>query len=119
MKAEIKYFHSPDIDNLESYKPEEKDNFCFLLQIMAGPEQVDGEESFDVIVCTPKWLMNNHNENEIIIGRHHLIVFKYDWMNIKSTIDNYIQNSIGNDWKECAIQLSRLGRWEFEDYKEQ
>lgn len=117
MKAEIKYYHSPDVENLEKYKPEKSDNFCFLLQVMAGPEGVDGEESFDITVCTPKWIMDN-NKGEIIIGRHFLITPEYNWNKIDKLIDNYVKKCDGNNWKECAEKLSRLGHWEFEDYRE-
>lgn len=117
MNAEIKFFHSTDVYNLELYQPKKEDDFCILLQVMAGPENKEGEESFDITVCTPNWLINNYNKDDIIIGRHHLIVFKYDWLIIKKTIMDYVNNCTGNDWYECALKLSRLGRWEFEDYK--
>ncbi len=78
MKAEIKYFHSPDIPDLGTYQPIECDNFVFLLQMFVGEKGKQGEESFDLIVCTPKWLVNNHHKEESVFGLYHLIVFEYD-----------------------------------------
>ncbi|MFZ0565135.1 MAG: Imm8 family immunity protein [Chlamydiales bacterium] len=69
MRAIIKGFHSPEINNLENFKPEIADNFCFLLQMMIGPENNLGEESFGFEVCTPKWLMSNYTKDEIILKK--------------------------------------------------
>ncbi len=55
MRAIIKSFHNPEIDDLQHFKPKISDNFCFLLQVMIGPENESGEETFDIEVCTPKW----------------------------------------------------------------
>jgi hypothetical protein len=56
MQAVIKSIHSPDIENLETFKPDNHDNFAFLLQLFIGPAELDGEESFDVEVCTPQYI---------------------------------------------------------------
>lgn len=53
---EIKYFHSPDADDLGRYEPPDPDKFALLVQIMVGPSGTEGEESFDVQVVTPGWL---------------------------------------------------------------
>ena len=117
MRARVKAFHSPDVQDLTAYQPQEKDNFCFLLQVMIGPADMEGEESFDIEVCTPKWLLNTHGIEEVIIGRHRLIVFEYNFKRIKETIISYCEACKGDDWKEIAQKLSRLGKWEFEDYQ--
>ena len=79
MNAELKRVHSPDIQNLESYMPENSETFGFLLQAMVGPEGEDGEESVDIEVCTPKWLEENYGQEDVVVGRHHLIVREYDY----------------------------------------
>ena len=117
MRAEIKRLHSPDIANLESYTPQVGDNFSFLLQIMAGPSGQEGEESFDVLICTPKWLEERFSKGQIIVGRHYLIVFEYNFNRIELFIKSYCEQCEGNNWQEVAAKLSRLGKWEFEDYR--
>ena len=69
MNAELKRLHSPDIFNLESYRPEDPQKFGFLLQIMVGPEGVEGEESFDVEVSTPMRLEENVSLDSVEVGR--------------------------------------------------
>jgi len=117
MNAELKRLHSPDVDDLKVYSPNESDNFAFLLQAMIGPAGSEGEESFDVFVCTPKWLSSNHDEADIILGRHHLIVFKFDYPSLTKYVARLAERCNGTSWHDVAHQLSRFGKWEFDDYR--
>lgn len=117
MKATIRSFFSTDISNLATYQPDEDDNFGFLLQLMVGPTEGKGEESFDVEVCTPNWLAHTYAKSDLVIGRHHLIVFSYDYERIRSFLTSYVEKCEGASWREVAMKVSRLGKWEFEDYR--
>jgi hypothetical protein len=117
MRAQLRRLHSPDIENLASYTPNRSDGFGFLLQVMAGPQGREGEESFDVFVCTPEWLKENRGASDVVVGRHHLIVFRYDYDRLKRFLEGYCYQCSGETWQEVAQQLGRLGKWEFEDYK--
>ena len=118
MKASIRRLHSPDVTDLVGYRPTDSDGFGFLLQVMIGPEGGEGEESFDVTVCSPNWLLARHNKEDVVIGRHHLIMFEYDYLRLKRTIEEFCKSCEGATWKELALKLGRLGKWEFEDYVE-
>jgi hypothetical protein len=87
-----------------------------LLQIIAGPADDEGEESFDVELCTPKWISNTYTENDLIVGRHMMIVLRYDFRLIEKNIRQLVSECEGNNWNEVANKLGRIGRWEFEDY---
>ena len=117
MKVAIRYLHSPDIYDLTTYVPFDRDNVGFLLQVMAGPETDEGCESFDVQVCTPKWLLNHCSKEEVIIGRHYLIMGEYDYSRLLARISAYCSRIEGSTWEELAEKLGRLGKWEFEDYE--
>ena len=118
MKAELKRVHSPDVQDLERYIPENPENFGFLLQAMIGPEGTEGEESFDIEVCTPKWLEEIYGPEDVVIGRHHLIVREYNYARLVGVIKKYLQQCSGEDWTQIGKKVSRLGKWEFEDYTE-
>jgi hypothetical protein len=116
MIPELKRLHSPDIYDLKSYRPPEEDKFAFLLQAMIGAKNEEGDESFDITVCTPRWIIETHDIDSIIIGRHYLIVLKYDYHQLLQFIERFLRTCSGKDWEEVASKVSRLGHWEFEDY---
>lgn len=111
----LKELHSPDID-LDSYCPDDAACFGFLVQAFFGPSDGAGSESFDILVSTPKWLEREWSEDEIISGRHRLIVKCYDLNAIRRFLSNYAQHCAGSNWREAARKLARLGAWEFEGY---
>jgi hypothetical protein len=118
MKAELKGFHSPDIYDLEKFCPEVVNNFCFLLQLLVGPKDEKGDETFDIVVCTPQWLIENNTNSAIIFGRHHLIVFEYNFKAICDKLTQVVNVIDGKNWDEIALKVGRIGMWEFEDYQE-
>ena len=123
MKVEIKSCYSPDIDDLKSHKPKQADSFCFLLTIFIGVEGEEGEDTLDFIVCTPKYLINEHEEEKesegVIFGKNYLIVFEYNFENILNQIKKLIDSIEEDTWGAIGQRLSRYGKWEFEDYKEE
>jgi hypothetical protein len=119
MHAIIKGIHSPDILDIdENYQPENKNNFGFLLQLLIGAREEEGYESFDIMVCSPGWLVENRYQDKIIMGRHYLIMFEYDYQRLLNWLNNYVARCTGDTWQQCVEKLSRLGKWEFEDYVE-
>lgn len=52
--ASIRSLHSPDIHDLPSWTPPDPRDVGLLLQILAGPADSPGEESFDLV--TLRWL---------------------------------------------------------------
>jgi hypothetical protein len=114
----LKRLHSPDVPELESYSPADPGCFSFLLQAMYGPDGSEGEESFDILVCTPRWLSAEIARRGIIDGRHHLIVNSFDLRQIRSLLEKRARACTSGTWHEAALKLSRLGHWEFEDYED-
>ncbi|MDR0990259.1 MAG: immunity 8 family protein [Propionibacteriaceae bacterium] len=117
MKAEIKYFYSPDVENLESWIPEATD-YRILLQIMVSSLGVDGEESFDLEICSLAWVEKLLRTQPVFDTRHTLIVQNFHWPSIESYIRDVIDHWEAPTWEELALLLGRLGKWEFEDYIE-
>jgi hypothetical protein len=115
MKAELKHLHSPDVD-FRTYMPDEEDLFCFFVQAMIGAAGSDASDSYGIIICTPRWFLDNCNEP--MWGRHFLIVPRYDFEKIRGAIVKYVDSCEGKDWQSIAERLSRIGHWEFEDYRE-
>ena len=63
-------------------------------------------------------MLKKYSEDDVILGRHKIIVFKYDWPRLKSYIEKYVaEHGSGENWDEIGTRLARFGHWEFEDYK--
>jgi hypothetical protein len=117
MKAEIRRFHSPDVWDLPSHRAGDPEWFGFLLQVMVGIEGGVGEESFDIVVCSPKWFADQLHEGDVRSGRHHLFMRRFDWDATEAFIREQIDSYEADTWEELADLISRLGSWEFEDYQ--
>ena len=118
MRAQIRRLHTPDEDSLDSFDPERDDDFSLLVQVIVGPDSAEGEESFDLEIITPKELARRIAQTGPICGRHYLIVNRFDSEQIRRWIENAVSSCTGRDWGEVASKLSRIARWEFEDYAE-
>jgi hypothetical protein len=114
MQAVLKGLHSTDIADVATYVPDEEDNFGFVLRAMIGPMNSEGEESFDIMVCTPRWLLDKYGTSDVLLGLHKLIVFKYDYLRLRQFIEKYLMRCSGDTWQEIAQKVSLLGQWEFE-----
>lgn len=117
MKPELKRIHSPDGYDIEHFSPAKGDHFAILLQLMIGPESQDGEESFDVVVCSPGWLKERARERGVVDLRHHLLVDVYEWGTIVDYVEGFLSAIEEECWQAVAARVARLGHWEFEDYK--
>jgi hypothetical protein len=115
--AEVKGLYSLEVNNLEQYMPDPPDVFLLHLRAIVGPKGAPGEESFDIKVCTPGWLASRCENEDFVVGRHYLIVARYDFSALKRIIVKLIEGCSGNSWQEVAQKVARIGYWEFEDYQ--
>jgi hypothetical protein len=117
MKAELKRLHSPDADDLRSFVPPDLERFVVLVQAMIGPADDDSSESFDIVVCSVEWVRQQAAKGPVV-GLHHLIVASFDYEAIAGAVRRFCEKCEGANWQEVAAKVSRLGRWEFDDYRE-
>lgn len=117
MKASIKECYSTDIDDLFEHLPVNPIDFGFPLSFIVGPMGEPGEESFDCFVCTPAYLARSHSVDEVVFGRHLVIVQRYDFNNILDVVAKYITSFDEKSWETLAEKIGRIGKWEFEDYQ--
>lgn len=115
MNAVVRRLHSPDVD-LTTYVPDDPEDVGVLVQIMAGSKGKPGEELFDVVVCTPRWLDRRIREDGPLVGRHYLIVERWDLARVRLYLTDAVGSEEGATWRELALRIGRIGMWEFEDY---
>ena len=117
IKPTLKRLHSPDVFDLKKPLLDEGNPFCVLVQAMFGPENADGEESFDVMVCNQKWVEQKTAEG-YFSSRYHLVVTHFDITEIEAYLESSAKECVGESWDEVAKKLGKIGKWEFEDYVE-
>jgi len=117
MKAEIKEFHSPDVDDLASWRPE-TESFQVFIQLLIGTKGERGEEAFNLLVCSPSWLAEEVRKVGVVDGRHMFVVDTWNWPVISRYFRRRVTNVEAEDWDSLALILGRIGMWEYEDYKE-
>ena len=117
MRAKLKGLHSPDVNDLKAFEPEKPRDFAILLQAFIGADDSNGEESFDIHVCTPAWLEQECKRVGVVSGRHKLIVEKYNFDAIEMYIRKVCERASGGDWDSVAAVLRELGCWEFDGYQ--
>ena len=71
MRAVLK---SLDLDPDPSSLPDSPAEFSLRAQMMVGPTDAAGEESFELTVCTPQWLAALVARDGIYDARHYVIV---------------------------------------------
>ena len=88
-----------------------------MVRLLVGPADGPGEESFDLVVCTGGWLAQQAARSGPVDARHHTVVDAFEWPVIRSYLERQVEACEGRDWAEVAAKLSRIGHWEFEDYR--
>jgi len=116
LQAKLKQVHSPDVWDLQKYQPEVADNFSFLLELSVSTTESEAADNFDIFVCTPEWLKQHHKTDDIVVGRNRLIIFEYNYDRLINFLTKYCSKCSGDTWEEIAEQMSRLAKWEFEDF---
>jgi hypothetical protein len=106
----------PGLD-LRHYLPEEPADVGILVQALVGPKGAPGEESFDVVVCTPRWLSRYVREHGPLAGRHYLVVDRWDQDMVLGWLTEAIEAEEAPNWPALGARLGRIGKWEFEDYQ--
>src|SRR5262249_49100243 len=113
MRAQLK---SLDLDPDPATLPGDAAEFALRARMSDGP----GEESFDITVCSPEWLAQACRKvGGIYSPRHHLVVdFEgFDERALHAWLAARVQEVQANTWPEVGERVSRLGYWEFEDYR--
>lgn len=115
MRASTRSIFSSDIDDTASWSPDSEE-WALRVHVVAGPADGPGEESFDLAICSGEWLAEQARRDGIFDPRHHLVVDGFKWPELYAYLQRRVEQCHGDKWEDVAQQLSRLGRWEFEDY---
>jgi hypothetical protein len=115
VKAELRSIWSIDTEDLATWKPPDE-AYALHVRLMVGPQGENGEESFDLTLCSPAWLRQLAADDRIFDPRHHLILGRFNWPKVEEYLGQRVARCEAATWQGIAEKLGRLGHWEFEDY---
>jgi hypothetical protein len=113
MRAKLLGLESSEFDPLVDFTPVSK-IFSITVRLLIGIDGSDGEDLFDIQVCSPEWLQMQELP---LVGRHMLIVHEFNYHAIYHYLEKLTGNCQGDSWQEIAQRLARFAYWEFEDYR--
>ena len=97
--------------------PGDPAGFVFGAQLLVGPADGPGEESFELTVCSPEWLAVRCRSGEPVNGLHHVVGWDtYDERILRDWLEARVHVVEAATWDGIASQLRLLGGWEFESY---
>ncbi len=106
---------SADAD-LDTYRPDDPLDAGVTVRFLVGPHDGPGEESFDVVLCTPRWLSGRVQVTGPLLVRHHVVMEPFDLRLGVEQVTRLMQSVSADDWAGVGEKLARIGQWEFEDY---
>jgi hypothetical protein len=123
VRAQLSGFYSPDLlaerqePDLESFQPDDFENFGLGVTAFVGPNDAGGEEMFDFFVCTARWLADHPPEKGFWFLRSYLLLNRWDYGVLDRSLRDLCARSEGETWEEVGTKLSRYGRWEREGWE--
>lgn len=116
MKPVIKYFYSSDVD-VESYVSQNPVKDGVFLRMIIGDDQGMGEESFDVMVCTPTWLADELDFEKPLFGRGYLLMARLDLQKAMLFLRQEVASIEDESWEAVANKIAKFSFWEFDNYQ--
>jgi hypothetical protein len=119
VRAALRRLHSPDADPLTEFAPDDPESFSIFVQALIGPQDAEGEESFNFTITTASWLAEQSApEKGFEFLQGVLLLSRWDHDIVVRAISDLCRKTEGGTWEEVAMSLSRYGHWEFADYRE-
>lgn len=115
MKAEIRGYSRTDNEDLSSYEPDENQVFGFTLLFEIGIKGHDGSDFFEVDVASPGYL--EHLKPSPFFLRHTVLATDYNIPAVVALVSKYVEALEEESWEKLAHKISRVARWEYEDYR--
>ncbi len=126
VRAELKSLYSPDAlsaPDLSMWQPTDPSNFAIYLQAFIGPGVDEASDSFDVLLCTPRWLGDNWDHPgvgkyglsaQVKSGRGLVLMQRWDYSELDDAIRRLCSTMIGKTWADVADRIGRHLPWEFD-----
>lgn len=112
MRARLKSLRSDEVPDLARFAPQDPDSFAVPLVLEIGALGLRGRERFDLLVVTPRWLLERHGRTGAVPGQGLLIVFEWNFERIRAWLAREVERCTGQSWPEVARKVGRIAAWE-------
>ena len=100
---------------LDKWKPSDPSDFSVTIDFYAGTEGNDKADAFTATVCSPNWFFRSQKGN-VFSGENVIFMVEFVGSELERFLRDRCAETEGETWQAIAVQLTRLGRWEF-DYR--
>lgn len=114
VEAEFKGISWVETYPIEEYSPDPTKPFSIELTLLIGPKGLPGEEIFLVDISNILFLAQELNELGPRLLATTIMMREFSVMAVEKIVRDYCKTCRGHTWRDVAILLMRLGRWEFE-----
>ena len=117
MQARVSSVLTIEHGSLADVSVEDPSNASQWVRAIVGPDDEPGEESFDLLVCTPAWLQEQIEGVGPVVGLYHLVVARWDAEDVDRIVRDLIESTRAETWPEIGERIGRIAKWEFQGYK--
>lgn len=100
---------------LKEYDPANPDCVGLMVDAYIGSEGIPGEDIFEFLVRTPRYLLTEVTQKGPIFGRNLVLLPRYTYELLWKCISELCLQIEGPDWETVALRLGRYGLWEYDD----
>ena len=118
LPLEIRKLFTIDLVGDPPAPPPNPEDFWIVVYASLGATGDPGSDDFIFYVTTPVHLGRTIGMESWQLGRHLIIVNRFNWGTIRAAIQSICDSVEAETWDVAAEQLARHGAWELEDYQE-
>jgi hypothetical protein len=119
MALTVRSLHSPEVDDLARWVPDDPQDVLFLVQLEIGQEANGSADLFQIVVATPRGLerYRRARTNPIIFDRGLLVMSVYSRDRFRDWLTRTLARCDAGCWAESVQLLRRFFLWEYDDYR--
>ncbi|NUS91248.1 MAG: hypothetical protein HOQ36_02370 [Nocardia sp.] len=114
MRAELKEMYSPDADLADPAAVGAAD--ALLVQLMIGPADAPGAESFDLLVRAAGMTDAAASGPGFDPSGRALVLDRIDIGEVRRRVEAFLRELEEPTWRALAQAIGRIARWEFAGY---
>ncbi len=116
LKLQVKYYHSPDINHIEQWMPD-NDNVYYHLEMAIGLQDEQAADLYWVIIATPAGIAEARQRHDSLKSatRTRIIVLDhYAWEKVVARIESVLDSIMILDRQDSLEELLHHFNWEYE-----